>query len=141
MKIRAVSKFLSLASLISHFFCCFLPGVISLITLITLSGATVITMEDFGIPEYVHEKMIYISFVVLIVSGLANIVSYKIDCREMGCVHGACAPKKSKYFKLYAYSVVFFLLNAVIHFTLHTHEHHDHHDHEKHHEEVHVSTK
>ena len=136
MKIRTVSKFLSLASLISHFFCCFLPGVISLVTLVTLTGATVITMEDFGIPEYVHQEMIYVSFVVLIVSGLANIVSYKIDCREMGCVHGSCAPKKSKYFKLYAYSVAFFLLNAVIHFTLHTeHDHHGHAEHVEHHEE------
>jgi hypothetical protein len=121
MQVKAIARFLSLASLISHFFCCFLPGVISLVTLVTLSGAAVITMEDFGIPEYVHEKMIYISFVVLVISGLANYASYRIDCRETGCVHGACAPKKSIYFKLYGYSVAFFILNAVIHFTLHTH--------------------
>ena len=135
MTARTIAKVLSVASLVSHFFCCFLPGVISLVTLVTLTGSAVITMEDFGIPEYIHEKMIYISFVVLVMSGIVNYISYRIDCRDMGCVHGSCAPKKSKYFKLYAYSVAFFLLNAAIHFGLHTD--HDHEHHEKHHEEVH----
>lgn len=121
MLVRTFAKILSVASLISHFFCCFLPGVISLITLITLSGSVFITMEDFGIPEYIHEELIYISFAVLVVSGLINYISWKMDCRAGAdaCGHEPCAPKKAKYFRLYGYSVAFFLLNAIIHFGVH----------------------
>ncbi len=118
--VRTFARFLSVLSLVSHFFCCFLPGVISVLTLITLSGSMVLTMEDFGIPEYVHEEMIFISAAVLLFSGIINYISWKLDCRAVGgCSHEPCAPKKAKYFKLYAYSVVFFVLNAVIHFSLH----------------------
>ena len=121
---KALAKSLSILSLCTHFFCCFLPGVVSVLTLVTVTGAATITMEDFGIPESVHEQMIYISALVLVISGFLNYLSWKIDCREVGCVHEPCAPRKSKYFKLYMISVVFFLLNAVIHFTLHVpHEH------------------
>jgi len=123
---RAIAKTLSLVSLISHFFCCFLPGMISLFTLITLTGTAVVTMEDFGIPEAVHEKMIYISALVLLISGIANYTSWKMDCSKV-CAHGDCAPKKSQYFRFYGYSVAFFILNAIIHFGTHTeHTHAEH---------------
>lgn len=131
MQAKTFAKALNFVSLISHFFCCFLPGVVILATMATVSGS-VVTTEMFGVPESVHEKMIYFSAVMLVISGISSYVSYKIDCGKDGCQHEPCKPKKAKYFKLYAYAVVFFILNAVIHFTMHTEYAHVHTEHEVH---------
>jgi len=120
MTAKAVAKALNMVSLISHFFCCFLPGLVILVTMATVSGVAV-TTEMFGIPEYVHAQMIYISAVMLVVSGASSYISWKIDCNKNGgCSHEPCKPKKMKYFKLYLVALAFFAFNAVIHFSLHT---------------------
>lgn len=126
MAVRTLTKALNLVSLISHFFCCFLPGVVILVTMATVSGG-VVTTEMFGVPEYIHEQMIYISAVMLVISGISSYISWKIDCSKNGsCSHEPCKPKKMKYFKLYLIAVVFFIFNVVVHFTLHTDHAHGH---------------
>lgn len=117
---KQFSSYLVIFSAISHLFCCFLPGVLSVVTLIASSGSAIVTLDDLGLPEKYHADIITFSFVMLVVSGVMNYISWRIDCRKDGhCVHEPCKPKKKGYLKLYFASVIFFLINVAIHFGTH----------------------
>ena len=130
---KRIATYLTYASAFSHLFCCFLPGVLSILTLIASSGAAAVTLEDFGIPEAWHDDIIKFSATVLIISGIMNFISWRIDCREDGnCTHEPCETKKNTYLKLYLFSVVFFFINVSIHYGFHVDHDHSLHGHEAH---------
>lgn len=133
---KRIATYLTYASAFSHLFCCFLPGVLSIVTLLASSGTVVVTLDDFGLPESMHGDLIAFSAIILIVSGIMNFISWRVDCREDGyCTHEPCEPKKNRYLKLYLFSVVFFFINAGIHFGFHVDHNHGaegHHGHETH---------
>jgi hypothetical protein len=108
---------------ISHIFCCGLPMVFSVMSL--LSGLGFITFMPSGL-YFLHEAMhayeipmIIMSAVILMMGWTLHYVAYRLDCRSTGCVHGPCAPKKKRSGKVLCIATGLFMLNIAGYFLLH----------------------
>lgn len=125
---------------LSHMFCCILPGVISLLAL--LSGFGVIAtlpvwMES--LHALTHNYELYIigfSGLVVIIGWASILYSKKEDCHKHGCDHGSCQPRKKVASKVLIVATLLFFVNVTVYALWHedgadiiaaTHEHdHDH---------------
>lgn len=122
-KTQGIFSWVVILSECSHVFCCVLPSVFSIITLLAgigVIGAMPIWMEVLHdtLHGYEISLMIFSGAVVLIGWGL-HYISKKIDCHDTGCGHGACAPKKSRSEKILIAATMLFLLNVGIYFSIH----------------------
>lgn len=112
-----------LASETSHVFCCVLPTLAGVFSL--LSGLGVVGVLPAGIMsfhEMMHEweiPMIVASGVILALGWGLYAVSLRLDCHDTGCHHGACAPKKNKTALILKAASVLFVVNTVIYLTFH----------------------
>ena len=126
----------------SHVFCCVLPTVISLVSLLAGMGVVVAMPASLlRLHDLLHEwelPMIAASGAVLLLGWLATWYSDRIDCHSSGCAHGACAPKKDKAHLVLKIATLLFLLNIAVYFGVHRSgiagpegagHHHDHADH------------
>lgn len=115
----------------SHIFCCILPTLFSVFSLLAGLGV-VATMPTFmvSIHDTLHHwelPMIAISGLLLALGWGLTIYSDKIDCHDTGCCHGACAPQKSRGHLVLKIATVLFIFNIVIYLGLHrTHWVQDH---------------
>lgn len=107
----------------SHVFCCVLPSIFSVLSLMVSLGL-VSAMPSF--MTIWHEAMhrwevpiILFSAVMLGLGWLFYTVSKKLDCHNTGCGHEPCAPKKEKSSKLLMIATVLFLINISIYLALH----------------------
>lgn len=107
----------------SHVFCCVLPTIFSVMSLLAGVGVVaamptfMVTMHDF-----LHAwelPMIGLSGLILALGWGAVWYSDKIDCHDSGCCHGACAPKKGKAHLVLKIATVLFVLNVLVYFTVH----------------------
>jgi hypothetical protein len=112
-----------LASETSHVFCCVLPTLAGLFSL--LSGLGVIGVLPAGIMEFHHIMhrweipMIVASGVILALGWVLYVISQRIDCHDTGCIHGACAPKKNRTAKILKIATVLFVVNTSIWLSFH----------------------
>lgn len=111
------------ASEISHVFCCGLPMLFSIISLI--SGVGLITTMPVPL-SFLHERlhpyevpMIVTSAVILLIGWGLHYVAYRIDCHSTGCVHDACEPKKKRSTKVLMIATGLFILNVSGYLLLH----------------------
>lgn len=109
---------------ISHIFCCGLPMVFSIMSLMT--GLGFITVMPSGL-HFLHEAMhdyeipmIITSAMILTMGWALHYIAYRIDCRSTGCAHGPCAPKKKRSGKVLYIATGLFMLNITGYFLLHT---------------------
>ena len=108
---------------ISHFFCCGLPIVFSVLSL--LSGLGLVASMPAGIyalHELTHAyevPMIMMSGLIIVMGWGLHYIAYRIDCHNTGCVHGPCAPKKKRSGKVLLIATVLFTLNVIGYITLH----------------------
>lgn len=112
-----------LASETSHIFCCVLPTVFSILSLLAGLGlATVVPVWLEDLHAVLHEwelPLILLSgFVVLIGWGL-YIYSKKIDCHDTGCAHGACEPRKDTANLILKVATILFIVNVSIYGVFH----------------------
>lgn len=112
-----------LASETSHVFCCVLPTMVGVFSL--LSGLGVIGILPAGIMEF-HElmhhweiPMIFASGGILALGWALYAVSRKIDCHDTGCHHGDCAPKKNRTAMILKAASVLFVVNTTIYLAFH----------------------
>lgn len=131
----------------THIFCCVLPTVFSILSL--LAGAGMISAMPGFMVDF-HEVMHGYEVPMIVVSGLIlafgwgfHWYSEKIDCHDTGCGHGPCEPKKNKTHVLLLLASILFLVNVTVYIVfhrgvevmadapmLHDHSHsHDEHDH------------
>ena len=133
-----------------HVFCCVLPTVFSVISLLAGMGM-VAAMPGFievG-HELIHDyeiPMIIVSGAILVFGWGLYIYSRKMNCSEEGtCCHTPCAPKKDMTRKVMIAATILFIVNVCVYFIFHhsgesdimhdqstihaEHNHHDHHDH------------
>lgn len=123
---QKVHKGLSIAIILaetSHVFCCVLPTVVSVVSL--LSGLGLVGALPAGILQF-HEFMHAWEFPVITVSGIiillgwaAYAYSVKLDCHDTGCGHGPCEPKKKKSGRLLIVASVLFFVNVAIYVAFH----------------------
>ena len=108
---------------VSHVFCCVLPSVFSLVTILVGMGLVGVmpvwmtsmhdVMHDWEIP------LIALSGGVLAVGWVLHYISRKIDCHDTGCVHAPCAPKKKHTNRVLKVATVLFLINIAIYASVH----------------------
>lgn len=113
----------SITSEISHFFCCGLPIVFSVLSLLTSAGLT--TAMPLGL-DLMHEAMhvyevpmILASALILAMGWGLHYIAYRIDCRKTGCEHEPCAPKKKRSGKVLIVATLLFALNLTAYLLLH----------------------
>ena len=128
----------------SHVFCCVLPTIVSVLSLLTGLGVigslplSLLVLHDF---LHAWELPIIIASGILIALGWGVLIySRKIDCHNTGCGHEPCGPKKKKSSRLLEIATILFVINvsvyAVFHRGMHIElphaedvVHHDEHDH------------
>ena len=108
---------------ISHFFCCGLPVLFSILSL--LSGLGLVAAMPAGVYA-IHEAMHGFEVPMIITSGFIIVlgwalhyIAYRLDCRSTGCAHGPCAPKKKRSGKVLFIATALFAFNVIGYFTLH----------------------
>lgn len=149
-RLQGLFSWVVVFSELSHIFCCVLPSVFSIMTVLVgigVLGAVPVWMD--GMHEAMHDWEIPIivgSGTVLMFGWIVHFISKRIDCHESGCGHGPCAPKKQKMSIILKIATFLFVMNVIIYATVHvTHdqarhdsalsgEHHEdahdlHHDH------------
>ena len=138
-------KRLYLAILISetsHVFCCVLPTIFSVLSILAGIGLVAAVpgwltsfhdaMHDWEVP------LISASALVVAIGWGLYFYSKKIDCHDTGCHHGPCGPKKRTTSKILIAATLLLAFNMTIYFGLHrgadqqsnsvhySHEHHEH---------------
>ncbi len=112
-----------IASETSHVFCCVLPTMFSLFSLLAGLGM-VAALPPFMVRfhEFIHHwevPMIVISAIILALGWAITLYSEKMDCHSTGCAHGACAPRKSKAHMVLKVATILFVFNVFIYVTVH----------------------
>lgn len=134
-----------LVSETGHVFCCVLPTVVTVLSL--LSGLGLIGVMPAGLMafhDFMHEwevPVIATSAVILVAGWALHFLSMKLDCHDTGCHHGTCAPKKNNTTRLLWIATGLFVANLAIYLFFHagqpvpavphTPETHHAHDHER----------
>ncbi len=123
-RLHSAINWISITSEISHFFCCGIPIIFSILSLI--SGMGIIVSMPMGI-SHLHEAMhdyevpmIIMSGSIILLGWTLHIVAKRIDCHSTGCGHEPCAPKKKRSSKILIIATGLFALNLAGYFLLHT---------------------
>jgi hypothetical protein len=122
-----------------HIFCCVLPTVFSVISLMAGAGM-IAAMPGFidNAHDIIHDyelPMIVASAVILALGWVLYLYSRRLNCRTEGaCSHEPCTPKKDRTKIVMIAATVLFVFNVAVYFGLHrSHDHHAHlaegHDH------------
>lgn len=107
-----------------HIFCCALPTLFSILSLLAGFGL-VATMPGFIADTHhiIHNfeiPMIIISGVILALGWMLYFYSKKINCRTQGsCHHAPCAPKKDRTWHFMILATILFALNVLVYFVFH----------------------
>ena len=107
----------------SHVFCCFLPTLFSILSL--LGGLGLISATPVGV-EFLHDimhdwelPMIVLSGVILVLGWGLYLYSRKIDCHDSGCHHGPCDSKKKKTNVILKIATILFIVNVSVYTLFH----------------------
>jgi len=107
-----------------HIFCCALPTLFSVLSLLAGMGM-IATMPGFidQTHDIIHSyeiPMIITSGVILVLGWGLYIYSRKISCRTQGtCSHSPCGPKKDRTKAFMIVATVLFIVNVTVYFTFH----------------------
>ena len=123
-KMQSTLSWIVVGSQVGHLYCCVLPGIFSIMTLLTgmgLVGALPIWAEELHHVMHDWEKPLLIgSAIVLALGWIIQVVSWRIDCRDTGCAHNEpCAPKKNRSARILVFATILFVVNIVIFFGFH----------------------
>jgi hypothetical protein len=122
-RLQSIIYWVCITSEISHFFCCGLPIVFSILSL--LSGLGLSVAMPFGLESLHHithtyeVPMIMMAGLLLCLGWGLQYIAYRIDCRSTGCVHVPCTPKKKRSGRVLIIATVLFVLNVTGYIVLH----------------------
>lgn len=123
-RLHSAINWMSITSEISHFFCCGIPIIFSILSL--MSGMGIIASMPMGINwlhDAMHEyevPMIIMSGFIILLGWTLHAVARRIDCHNTGCGHQPCSPKKKKSSKILMIATGLFAVNLAGYFLLHT---------------------
>lgn len=107
----------------SHIFCCVLPTVVSVMSLLVgvgLIGALPVSMLVVHDFLHVWELPIIIASGILIALGWCVLIqSRKVDCHDTGCGHEPCTPKKRRSSRLLEIATILFVINVTVYAVFH----------------------
>ena len=112
-----------IASETSHVFCCVLPTIFSIVSLMAGVGL-VSTMPGWlaGIHAELHHwelPLIAMSGAVVVLGWALYAYSRKIDCHNTGCHHGACEPRKKTASNILKIATILFVVNTAVYLVFH----------------------
>ncbi|MCB1784421.1 MAG: hypothetical protein KDI13_10560 [Alphaproteobacteria bacterium] len=126
MEIRRVQgafNWIILLSEASHVFCCVLPSLFSILSMMAGLGMIgVMPVWLISIHEMLHGwevPMIAMSAAVLLLGWTLHYISYRMDCHSTGCVHEPCGPKKKNAAFILKVATILFLANILVYFVFH----------------------
>ncbi|MCB9980216.1 MAG: hypothetical protein H6863_03650 [Rhodospirillales bacterium] len=109
---------------LSHIFCCGIPLIFSLFSLLAGLGAMSAMPVALGaLHETLHPyeiPIIIFSGVMLFTGWTLHIISEWIDCHNTGCGHEPCTPKKKRSARILMIATILFALNISGYFVFHT---------------------
>lgn len=105
----------------SHIFCCVLPTLFSVMSLLAGVGLVSAMPPAFvTIHEALHAweiPLIALSAAVILLGWALYAISRRMDCRGTGCVHEPCEPRKKQAHVVLLIATVLFVFNVGV-FTL-----------------------
>ena len=113
----------ALLSELSHVFCCILPAVVTLGTLL-LSAGMIHSMPGFMIVlhDFIHGYELHIlagSFIVLLAGWWIAAMTERKDCHAKGCNETHHGRGKARSIKILKVATLLFAINASVYFGLH----------------------
>ncbi|MGH1455477.1 MAG: hypothetical protein ACRBDI_01740 [Alphaproteobacteria bacterium] len=122
-KAQNMFSWVVIASEVSHVFCCVLPSIFSVLTILVgmgLIGAMPIWMDGFHAIMHNYEiPLITMSGIIVLLGWGMHFIAKRIDCRNNGCGHGSCKPKNKKALAILKFATFLFVANIMIYITLH----------------------
>jgi len=122
-RLQATLSWAIVLSETSHVFCCVLPVLISVLSLLTgLGAASILPSALLDLHEMMHRwevPLIIFSGSVMAFGWVLYFISLKIDCHDTGCHHGPCNPKKKNASRILAFASLLFAINIAVYFGLH----------------------
>ena len=108
----------------THVFCCVLPTLVSILSLVMGMGAlSFLPGFILELHEVLHAyevPMILFSGVTLALGWGLHAYSRRLDCAtDVCCSHEPCAPKKNNTFKIMIVASILFAFNIVVYFVFH----------------------
>jgi len=129
-RLQGVFSWFVVLSELSHVFCCVLPSVFTMLTMLMTMGvmsAMPSWMNDVHNVMHGWEiPIITASGVVLALSWGVHLISKRIDCHDTGCVHEPCEPKKDKNALILRIATVLFVINISVYSFVHRGYQHHH---------------
>lgn len=119
-KIQNIFHFTLIGTLLSHIFCCGLPTVVSILSLI--SGLGFVVSMPFALErlhEFLHQYELHImvfSGFMVVLGWVLHEFSRRMDCHDTGCHHPPCDTKKNRSTKVLIFASALFCINLVIYF-------------------------
>lgn len=103
----------TLLSVLPHIFCCGIPVIAAFISLGTTVGlgAALATNPVYNFVDAYHTQLLMLAIGGVTLSGILNLIAYRIDCRKAACTHGDCRPKKLKSFRIFLISLALLMLD------------------------------
>ena len=122
-KAQGMFSWLVIASEVSHVFCCVLPSVFSILTILVgmgVLGAMPLWMDGFHEIMHNYEiPLMVMSGTVVLLGWALHLIAKKIDCRDTGCSHGGCSSGKRKSLRILKIATILFVANIAIYASLH----------------------
>lgn len=122
-RLTSIMSWAVIFSEFSHVFCCVLPTIFSVLTL--LAGFGLITVVPGFIMSW-HAAIHAYEIPIIATSGIITVLAWyvywsarKADCHSTGCVHEPCAPRKDRAKRVLQIGTALFLVNFAIFFFLH----------------------
>jgi len=125
-KMQRVTSWFVVLSEVSHVFCCVIPSIFSILTILAGMGAmSALPLWMVGAHDAIHGwelTIIITSGVILAFGWLLQIISKRIDCHDTGCVHEPCGKKKKSTTTILKIATALFIINITIYVTVHMHQ-------------------
>lgn len=136
--LRKSTAFVSVLSILPHLLCCGIPAVAAILSLGTTAGlgAALATNSFYTFVDTYHLQLLAIAVTGVAISGIFNLIAYRVDCREAACSHAPCKPKKARSFRIFLFSLALLMIDLAWFYTeshiLGLHDNHGQHGHEHH---------
>lgn len=122
-KVRKTLNAAILISELSHVFCCVLPTVFSVLTLLAGLGVlAAVPVLMVHLHDFIHRYELWVigfSGAMIGLGWLLHHHSLKVDCHDTGCHHPPCGPVKRTTSKFLVVATVLFAVNLIVYGVVH----------------------
>jgi hypothetical protein len=122
-KLRKTLNIAIVLSEMSHVFCCVLPTLFSVLTLLAGLGVlAAVPVMMIEVHELIHQYELWVigfSGGMILFGWVLHWQSLKVDCHDTGCHHPPCTPVKSKTSKFLVVATVLFAVNLLVYGVVH----------------------